>query len=116
MPSPHDIPGPPIISHPRLIYTLGKRTAKTTDRPTQAPLKPCDRFAVGAADAAALLGVSTATFRRLDSAGRVPRPLHISSGREVWSVENLKLYVRWGCPAREQFQEIKSQHFFQESI
>ena len=77
----------------------------------QGLLRPLDRLAVDAKDAAALLGISKATFLRLDSAGRVPRALHLSPGRVTWSVEDLKLHVRWGCPGREKFEQMKSGYF-----
>lgn len=58
-----------------------------------------------AADAARLCGVATVTFRRWDSAGRIPQGLKIGGAR-VWRRTELVDWIQAGSPKREQWQAI----------
>lgn len=51
---------------------------------------------VRAETAAAMLGISTRTFERLWSHGRLPEPLRLGRAR-VWSVADLEHFVVAGC-------------------
>lgn len=60
-------------------------------------------IAVAAVEAAALFGVSRATWFKWDRAGRIPMPI-IRSGRLVlWSVAELQAWVAADCPSRERW-------------
>jgi predicted DNA-binding transcriptional regulator AlpA len=74
----------------------GNRTA--TPPPAVEPLL------LTADQAAALLGVSPATFYRMRSAGRTPAPLRLSPGCVRYSRETLVEWVRLGCPSRKEFE------------
>jgi len=60
---------------------------KTTGRPL-----PGIVLALGAADAAASLGVSTRSFRRFVKAGALPAGFHLG-GRRLWAVSVLEAFV-----------------------
>ncbi len=62
------------------------------------------RLHVRARDAAEIVGVSLATFWRLDSSGAVPQAMKLL-GCKVWSLRSLRLWSRWGCPNRREFVE-----------
>ncbi len=48
----------------------------------------------GRDDMAHLMGVSTATFDRLNSSGRIgPRPIQISPGRIGWRLDTVKRWI-----------------------
>jgi len=59
-----------------------------------------------AKQAAALCGVSRSTWLAWDSAGMNPRAVRLG-GRVLWAVEDLRLWVRWGCE-REEFERRKA--------
>ena len=67
---------------------------------TELPL--CDRLAVGAKDAAMMLGVGERTWWRWDSAGRTPSPFSLG-GRKLWRVADLRRWAELGFPRREEF-------------
>jgi predicted DNA-binding transcriptional regulator AlpA len=48
-------------------------------------------------EAAAVVGVSRAHFRRLVATGRAPRPLKLGNASR-WRVEELRRWVELGCP------------------
>jgi len=60
---------------------------------------------VGAAEAAALCGVSRSTWWALHSSGRVPLPVRLG-GRTLWRRAELEEWVAAGCPARVRWEEI----------
>jgi predicted DNA-binding transcriptional regulator AlpA len=52
--------------------------------------------------AAALAGVSRATWHRLRAAGRLPPAVHL--GRAVrWRRADVQLWIEWGCPDAREF-------------
>lgn len=51
-------------------------------------------------EAAALVGVSRAHFRRLVATGRAPRPLKMGNASR-WRVDDLRRWVELGCPRVE---------------
>ena len=58
---------------------------------------------VDAAQAAALCGVSRATWFSWQAAGRVPAPA-LRAGRVVrWSVDEVRRWIEAGCPSVERF-------------
>lgn len=59
-------------------------------------------------EAAALVGVSRATWHRLRAAGKLPRAVRL--GRCVrWSRSELVSWISAGCPSQEIFDEIRVQ-------
>lgn len=67
-------------------------------------LKP---LLLSAKDASAICGVSRATWWSMDSAGHIPRKLHIGK-RCLWRTSDLELWVEWGLPARQEFERRKT--------
>ena len=53
--------------------------------------------------AAALCGVSAATWYRMASGGRCPAPVRLSRGCVRWSRETLVEWIRMGCPPLKEF-------------
>jgi predicted DNA-binding transcriptional regulator AlpA len=74
----------------------------TADR--QTTIEP---LLVNAATAAKLLSVSRSKFYSMHSAGLVPMPLTLGQGSIRWSVDELREFVRAGCPSREKWELIK---------
>lgn len=57
-----------------------------------------EKLLVSTKEAAELLGIGRSTFYQIWSNGKLlPRPIMFNS-KKVWSVEELKEWVRWGCP------------------
>lgn len=75
------------------------RAAAITTSPVVVVVEP---VLLRPAHAAAALGVSTRTLRRLCAAGRVPAPVRLGS-RIVWSADELRAWVAAGCPSRERW-------------
>lgn len=66
----------------------------------QAPL------AVSARQLATRMGVSLRHIRRADSAGLIPRPVHI--GRSVrWPLEEINGWLKAGAPDRRRWEQIR---------
>jgi predicted DNA-binding transcriptional regulator AlpA len=59
---------------------------------------------LNADQAAALCGVSSATWYRMSSAGRCPAPLRLSAGCVRWRVEELRDWIAVGCPSRREWE------------
>jgi hypothetical protein len=57
--------------------------------------------------AAALCSVSPASWYRLKAAGKTPAPVRLG-GRVLYRVEDLRLWVGWGCPSRKEFEARKA--------
>jgi prophage regulatory protein len=57
--------------------------------------------------AAALCGVSPASWYRLKAAGKTPAPLRLG-GKVLYRVEDLRLWVALGCPSRKEFEARKT--------
>lgn len=58
---------------------------------------------VGAETAAAMCEVSVRTWRRLVSAGKVPRPVCIGGRIKRWNREELEGWIAAGCPSRREW-------------
>ena len=68
---------------------------------------------VGTDEAARLLGMSRRSFERIDSNGKLgPLPIKVLGGRPLWSVEELRAWVRAGCSTRAQWQIDKKEYGF----
>ena len=81
-------------------------SAKTEDEPMAETLTP---LMVDAADAARLIGVSKATWARMDSAGKTPAPVRLSPGCVRWRVFDLASWIDAGCPPRAEWQAVHEQ-------
>ncbi len=57
--------------------------------------------------AAAACGVSPASWYRLKAAAKTPAPVRLG-GKVLYRVEDLQLWVSWGCPARHEFEARKA--------
>lgn len=64
------------------------------------PLRP---LAVRRREAARLSGVSVSTWRRWDAAGATPPSVTVGK-LTLWPMRSLRLWVRWGCPSRAEFE------------
>jgi prophage regulatory protein len=62
---------------------------------------------IDARRAAALLGVSTATWYRMASAGRVPAPVRLSAGCVRWRAAELAAWTSAGCPDRRTWELLR---------
>ena len=60
---------------------------------------------VGRVEAARLCAVSPASWDRLTSAGKNPRPLKLS-GRVVWRRADLEAWIALGCVDRKTFDAL----------
>ena len=60
---------------------------------------------VGRIEAARLCAVSPASWDRLTSAGKTPRPLKLG-GRVVWRRADLEVWIGHGCPCRQEFEAL----------
>jgi prophage regulatory protein len=60
-------------------------------------------IAVDAQRLAELLGLSLRTIRRLDSSGKLPRPLRIG-GAVRWRLSEVNRWVDAGCPDRAEWE------------
>jgi excisionase family DNA binding protein len=58
-----------------------------------------------AAEAAEFLGVSRATFYRLDARGVIPRAVRIGGVRR-WRIEELRRWLERSCPGRDRWEEM----------
>ena len=69
-------------------------------RPAKRRLRP---LAVRRREAARLMGVSVSTWRRWDAAGATPPSVTVGK-LTLWPMRSLRLWVRWGCPSRAEFE------------
>jgi len=49
------------------------------------------------------LGLSVRTVRRLDAAGKLPKPVRIG-GAVRWHREEIRLWIQAGCPDRQRWE------------
>ncbi len=63
-------------------------------------------IALDAKRLAEVLGLSVRTIRRLDSAGKLPRPVHIG-GAVRWRLEEINAWLAAGCPDRQQWESTR---------
>ena len=86
-------------------------TAKSQTKP---PARPKKRTAavlaesvapllISAPEAAKLSGISRASFWRLHSSAKVPRPVRVG-GRTLWRQSDIEEWIRLGCPDRKAFE------------
>jgi hypothetical protein len=54
-----------------------------------------------------MCGRSEASWWRDHAAARIPAPIKLG-GRTLWRVEDLRLFVSWGCPPRKEFEARKA--------
>ena len=72
-----------------------------------------DVLLVGTGEAAELLAMSRRSFERIDSNGKLGLlPVRVLNGRLLWGVEELRAWVRAGCPTRAQWQIDKRAYGF----
>ena len=72
-----------------------------------------DVILVSSGEASRLLGMSRRSFERIDSNGKLGLlPVRVLDGRPLWSVEELRAWVRAGCPTRAQWQIDKKENGF----
>ena len=64
-------------------------------------------IAVDAHHLASLLGLSLRTIRRLDYAGKLPRPVRIG-GAVRWRVGEIVEWLDAGCPDRPEWERMRS--------
>ena len=60
---------------------------------------------VGRTGSARLSAVSPASWDRLTSAGKNPRPIKLG-GRVVWRRSDLEAWIKLGCPDRQTFETL----------
>jgi predicted DNA-binding transcriptional regulator AlpA len=71
-----------------------------------APTPATEALLVDTRRAAALCGVSPPTWYRLKAAGKTPAPVKL--GRTLYRLQDLRLWVSWGCPPRKEFEARKA--------
>jgi predicted DNA-binding transcriptional regulator AlpA len=64
-------------------------------------------FLVGAEGAAKSCSVSVATWHRWNSAGRCPAPVRIGAGTVRWRLDELREWIRVGCPDRRTWEAMQ---------
>lgn len=69
--------------------------------PTNGPI------AVDAACLAQMLGLSVRTIRRLDAAGKLPRPIKIG-GAVRWRRAEIELWLEADCPDRQRWESVRA--------
>lgn len=79
-----------------MIEQLTNPVPTTNSRP--APIPAADRLAVNAKRAAELLSLSPASWYRLVSAGKAPKPIRCG-GCVRWRVADIREWIEAGCPA-----------------
>jgi predicted DNA-binding transcriptional regulator AlpA len=72
-------------------------------QPAKALTQAIDVLLVDTAQAAGICGISLASWHRLRAAGKTPTPLRLS-GAVRYRLEDLRLWVSWGCPSRKEFE------------
>jgi predicted DNA-binding transcriptional regulator AlpA len=68
-----------------------------------------DRLLLKSEDAADVLGISRTHLYQLNSTGVIgPRPIKLGKC-SVWSYPELREWVIWGCPRREEWERIRAE-------
>lgn len=70
------------------------------------PLLPVEPLALGAAAAAAAIGVSRRHWLALADSGRAPAGLRLGR-RRLWPAEELRAWVAAGCPPRARWDALR---------
>lgn len=95
---------PPLEREAPECSSAGERVADAQSVAPHAPrIHPLLVDAVAAAEAH---DVCERTWRSLDAQGLVPEPVRLGR-RRLWSVEDLRAWVRLGCPNRERFEQCR---------
>jgi len=90
---------PLIVAVPAILGQ--RRAANMPDAPVLSPLL------LDARQAAALIGVSPATWHRMVSAGKTPSPIKLSAGCVRWRVSDLESWISHGCLDRKAWLSLK---------
>lgn len=69
----------------------------------QRSLVPLETFLIDAEEVARRLDVSSRTVWRLNSAGKLPKPLAVGGSRK-WRADGIRRWVEAGCPARSAWE------------
>jgi predicted DNA-binding transcriptional regulator AlpA len=75
--------------------------------PRSDPPAAAEPLLLDARQAAALCGVSPATWYRMAAAGCCPAPLRLSRGCVRWRSEELRRWVEAGCPDRRTWNAMR---------
>lgn len=59
-------------------------------------------------EASEIAAVSIATWDRMNAGGKTPEPIHLSRGCVRWRLDDVQLWIRLGCPDRQQFEHLKN--------
>ena len=57
-------------------------------------------------ETARTLGISPRLLSKLNSSGQLPQPIRLGR-RTLWAADELRDYVRAGCPSRERWRQMK---------
>ena len=80
---------------------------RTTDSPMPADNDNATRLALTAEEVAELLGISRAHVFRLQSSGKLPKPIRL--GRAVrWPRTTLEAWLAAGAPPRDRWEEMST--------
>ena len=74
---------------------------------TDGPLNARTPLAVGQQELARLIGLAPRTIRSLNSAGRIPRAIHLGR-RRVWCVAEIQRWLEAGAPERTRWEAMRS--------
>jgi len=58
-------------------------------------------------EAAALVGVSPATWIRMRDCGKTPKPIKLGARCVRWRLDELRMWVEAGCPDRSTWETIR---------
>jgi predicted DNA-binding transcriptional regulator AlpA len=101
---PSDVPSVRIVPAPDgtpAVEVLHDHPAAGRPASLAAAVEP---LLLSADQAAALCGVSPATWYRMASAGRCPAPLRLSRGCVRWRTQELRDWIGGGCPSRREWE------------
>lgn len=74
---------------------------------TNTKVATIEPLAVRAADAAALVGLSEASWWRMNSGAKIPAPVKLN-GSTVWPVAELRAWIAAGAPDRRTWEALKA--------
>jgi prophage regulatory protein len=93
---------PPPMNRQAALLNPPQAEARAAGRPSP-PAAP-EPLLLTAPQAAALCGVSEATWHRMSAAGRCPAPVRLSRGCVRWLAEELRAWAAARCPGRKEWQ------------
>ncbi len=86
--------------------TVRRREVAEANRPGTTKIRAnIEPLLVGATGAAKLMGMGRSLWYRLGTEGRTPLPLRLG-GKVLWRVEELRAWVRAGCPSRARWEKM----------